>query len=62
MPRWALFVVDQWLRCQMQAPMMMLGVRAAAPYPCPGGWQDQPAALMDAFAILNRLTQGEDKE
>ena len=61
MPRWAFYVVDLWLRARLQAPIGLLGHRAAAPYPCPGGWQDQPAALMDAFAMLDAMTANEGK-
>lgn len=29
----------------------------ATPLPCPGSVGEQPAALMDAFALLDRWTQ-----
>lgn len=54
MPRWALYVVDLWLRSRSAAPQgMFVNPAAAAPLPCAGTWQDQPAALMDAFGYLD---------
>lgn len=50
MPGWVFGVVDLWLRCRRN--MGMLGSFTALP--CPGGIGDQPAALMDAFALLDR--------
>lgn len=40
----------------MQAAPAFLGGRGAAPLPCAGSWQDQPAALMDAFQLLDSFT------
>lgn len=52
-PRWALFVVDLWLQCKLRAPVMLGGGRGPTPYPVAGGWLDQPAALIDGFALLD---------
>jgi len=48
-------VVDLWARSRAAAVNSLLGTRGHAALPCPGGWQDQPAALMDAFALLDRM-------
>jgi hypothetical protein len=47
-----------WLHMRRQAPVGLAG-RGATPFPCPGGWQDQPAALMDAFSILDGFVADE---
>lgn len=45
----------------MQAPIGLLGARGGTPYPSAGGWQDQPAALMDAFALLDHMVERKEE-
>ena len=54
-------MVDVWLHARLQAPIGLLGVRGGTPYPATGAWQDQPAALMDAFALLDRMVEQKDE-
>lgn len=42
--------------------MTLMGARGATPYPCAGGWQDQPAALMDAFLLLDGMATNERRD
>ncbi|MCW2406181.1 hypothetical protein M2336_002810 [Sphingobium sp. B1D7B] len=44
----------------MQTAFGPFGMRGAAPLPCAGGWQEQPAALMDCFAALDDMTATKD--
>jgi hypothetical protein len=46
LPYWTLPAVDLFLRCKRAAGMM------ATPLPAPGSVGEQPAALMDAFDLL----------
>jgi hypothetical protein len=48
-PAWAFAVVDLWFTCRRN--MGMMGSFTALP--CSGGVGEQPAALMDAFALLD---------
>ncbi|MBP6031254.1 MAG: hypothetical protein KA533_07485 [Sphingobium sp.] len=61
LPRWLFWVVDLWMRTRLDAPQGVLGVRGAPSLPCAGAWQDQPAALMDAFMILDGILAQEQK-
>lgn len=54
-PRWAFSVVDLWLRCRPLAGKL----GGPSPLPCSGGVGDQPAALMDAFDMLDALLAAE---
>lgn len=60
-PRWALFTVDLWFRSRSAAPVIPPGIRGPAPLPCAGAWQDQPAALLDAFALLDCFLAAEQE-
>lgn len=53
LPRWALFTVDLWLRCRARGGGGMGGGVPALPGP--GGVSEQPAALMDAFDMLDQM-------
>ncbi len=55
-PPWAFTVVDLWLDCKRLSGASIFG-RGAAPLPCPGSVGEQPAALMDAFALLDSWTE-----
>ncbi|MES1985478.1 MAG: hypothetical protein V4461_11045 [Pseudomonadota bacterium] len=57
MPRWAQFVVDLWLTQRRRAGIGPMGARGEAPLPCAGAWIDQPAALMDAFLLLDGMLE-----
>jgi hypothetical protein len=52
LPAWVWPVVDLWLLCRRHAGI------GGAPLPCPGSVGEQPAALMDAFRLLDRAMQG----
>lgn len=47
-------MVDLWLRCRAAGATMLGGV---AVLPGSGGMGDQPAALMDAFDILDAASR-----
>jgi len=53
LPRWALFTVDLWLRCRSRGTGPLGG--GAPVLPSAGGLVDQPAALMDAFDMLEQM-------
>jgi hypothetical protein len=46
-------VVDLWQDCRRFGGAGALGMGALLALPCAGGVGDQPAALMDAFALLD---------
>lgn len=56
---WCFFVVDLWMRCRLAAGGGPLGMRGPSVLPGPGGWQDQPSALMDAFDYLDSVMREE---
>lgn len=51
-------VVDLWLACRRN--MGMMGSFTALP--CAGGVGDQPAALMDAFGMLDAASNSKEAE
>ncbi|MEA3390022.1 MAG: hypothetical protein U9R64_12230 [Pseudomonadota bacterium] len=55
MPRWALFTVDLWARCRAKGGGLLGGVPPTMP--CAGGYGEQPAALMDAFDMLEEMAR-----
>lgn len=68
-PRAIFGVVDLWIRLRNHARsgetilpsangLMRLPSSGIPPLPGPGGFGDQPAALMDAFGILDRAASG----
>lgn len=56
-PAWVFAVVDLWFACRRH--MGMMGSFTALP--SAGGVGDQPAALMDAFMLLDQGSRGSDQ-
>lgn len=54
-PRWALFTVDLWASLRQRAGTNPLGGHGPMPLPGPGSYLEQPAALIDALAMLDRM-------
>lgn len=57
-PRWAFAVVDLWMRCRAAGNAMIGG----AVLPGAGGMTDQPAALIDAFDMLDAAMKQEQAD
>lgn len=57
LPAWALFTVDLWLRCRARGGALGGGTPIM---PGPGGYGQQPAALMDAFDLLEMMVSEKD--
>lgn len=54
-PRWALFVVDLWADLRRWAGTGPMGGTGPRPMPGPGSYMEQPAALLDALAMLDHM-------
>lgn len=59
-PAWATRLVARWwqMRMMAKAPMGPEGRML----PCAGGYYDQPAAVLDAFALFDRLAEERQNE
>ena len=61
LPRWSLDLVRLWLRCRRYGGGGGL-VPSVTLFPAGGAMGDQPAAMLDAFDILERIARERNGE